>query len=116
MRKIIIRGHAKTVGTDFTEAVLYRANTLDSVLEEDCFQASIDNASMYGWDFVDSYWEPESEDPEEQYEEWLSVCTDDELGYTWEEYDSEKHDMLRIGGGSFEDDFAMQMERMNASI
>ena len=113
MRKIILRGSAKTVGTDFDEAVLFEAGTPDSVLDEACWNASIDNAAMYGWDYVDGSWEPESEDPEEQYEEWDRVCTDDDLNYYWEEYDSEKHDMLRIGGGSFEDDFALQMGRMN---
>ena len=111
-RKIILRGSAKTVGTDFAEAALFEAGTPDSVLDQACWEASVENAAMYGWEYVDGNWEPESEDPEEQYEEWDSVCTDDDLNYFWEEYNPEEHEGLRIGGGSFEDDFARQMERM----
>jgi len=109
MRKIIFTGYAKTVGTDFAQAELYPAGTSNAALDEDAFQYSLQNAEMYGWEYVgdDCIFD------EDEYENYV---TDSELGYQWEEYDPEKHDMLRIGGGSFEDDFAMQAGRMNASI
>lgn len=106
MRKIIFRGYAKTVGTDFAEAQLYSNDTPDSVIDDDCWQAAIDNAQMYGWDFVDYDFEPEDED------DWDHYCTADDIGSYWEEYDPEKHDGERCGGGSFEEDFAKQAERM----
>lgn len=111
MRKIILRGSGKTVGTDFAEAQLYPEDTPDSSLDRDCWQASIDNASCYGWEYVGSDWEPDEDEDED--EAWDSVCTDEELNYYWEEYNSEEHDGLRMGGGSFEEDFARQAEGMN---
>lgn len=105
MRKIIFTGYAKTVGTDFAVAQLYTADTPNSALDEDSFQFSLDNAQMYGWEYS-------GDDCILDDEEYDNYVTDSELGYQWEEYDAEKHDMLRIGGGSFEDDFARQLERM----
>lgn len=105
MRKIILRGSAKTVGTDFAEAALFEAGTPDSVLDQACWEAAIENAAMYGWEYS-------GDDCILEDDEYDNYVTDSELGYQWEEYDAEKHDMLRIGGGSFEDDFARQMERM----
>jgi hypothetical protein len=110
MRKIIFRGHAKTVGTDFAEAVLYTDDTPDSVLDHDCWQAAIDNAEMYGYEYVGSDFE--YEDDEEEEDVWDRQIDENELGYYWEEYDSELHDGHRMGGGSFEKDFAKQAERM----
>jgi hypothetical protein len=110
MRKIIFRGYAKTVGTDFAEAQLYPDGTPDSVIDNDCWQAAIDNAQMYGWDFVDYDFEPE--DDENGEDTWDQYCTADDIGSYWEEYNGEEHDGYRGGGGSFEEDFAFQAERM----
>ena len=105
MRKIIFTGYAKTVGTDFAQAELYEANVTNAQLDEDAFQYSLQNAEMYGWEYIggDCIYD----------DDYDNYVTDSELGYGWEEYDPEKHDMLRIGGGSFEEDFAFQMERMS---
>lgn len=107
MRKIILRGSAKTVGTDFAEAALYPEGTPDSTLDSDCWYAAIDNAAMFGWDYVTSDYVPEEdfESEDDEYQFWDSICTDDDLNYYWEEYDPAKHDCIRMGGGSFEDDF-----------
>ena len=104
MRKIIFTGYAKTVGTDFAQAELYPADTTNAQLDEDAFQYSLQNAEMYGWEYIgdDCIYD----------DDYDNYVTDSELGYQWEEYDAEKHDMLRMGGGSFEDDFAYQLERM----
>jgi hypothetical protein len=108
MRKIILRGCAKTVGTDFAEAMLYTADTPDSVLDEDCWQAAIYNAEMYGWEYTGDDWETEDEDEDV----WDHYISDSDIGCYWEEYNCEEHDGLRMGGGSFEEDFARQAERM----
>lgn len=46
----------------------------------------------------------------EEHDNWVDEAEeqglfDDGPDYWFEDYDSEKHDMLRAGGGSFEDDF-----------
>lgn len=101
MRKIIIRGSGKTVGTDFAEALLVPDNTSDEEITQYAFDTSVENAQMYGWDLVDDY----STD-EDTYE---NEVTSDELEYYWEDYDPEEHDSHRAGGGSFEYDFVLQM-------
>lgn len=102
MRKIIFRGSGKTVGTDFAEAQLVPDNITDEQLSQYAYDISVENAQMYGWDLVDDY-------SENEYEH---EVTSDDLEYYWEEYDPEEHDGLRIGGGSFEDTFALQMEQL----
>lgn len=101
MRKIILRGSAKTVGTDFAEALLVPNDTSDDKITEYCYEASVENAQMYGWDLVDDY--------SNEYE---SEVTSDDLEYYWEDYDPEEHEGLRAVGGSFEDDFSLQMEQL----
>jgi hypothetical protein len=109
MRKIILRGYAKTVGTDFAEAALFEDGTPDSVIDDAAWQAAVDNAAMYGWDFVDYDFEPEEDENGE--DQWDHYCTADDIGSYWEEYNGEEHDGHRCGG-SFEEDFARQAERM----
>lgn len=101
MRKIILRGYAKTVGTDFAEAALFDEGTPDSVIDDAAWQAAIDNAEMYGYDYI-------GEDLENE-EYWESHISENDLGYYWEEYNPKEHDMLRMGGGSFEEDFERLM-------
>lgn len=107
MRKIIFRGSAKTVGTDFAEAALYPDDTPDHILDRDCWEAAVANSEMYGWELVDDY-DYDSED-DSYYD---NYCTYDDINGYWEEYDPEEHDGHRAGGGSFEEDFARQAERM----
>lgn len=107
MRKIILRGYAKTVGTDFAEAVLFSDDATDAQIDAAAWDAAVENAQMYGWDFVGEDYEPEDED------DWENYCTADDIGGYWEEYNGKEHDGHRCGGGSFEDDFARQAERMN---
>lgn len=96
MRKIILQGAAKTVGTDFAEAVAFHDDVTEDQLDKAAWEASIENAEMYGWSYTGS---DELVDDEDDY------ISDSELDYYWEDYDPEKHDGLRIGGGSFEGDF-----------
>lgn len=107
MRKIIFRGYAKTIGTDFAHADLYPADTPDSVLDEAAWEYAVENAQSFGWDLTDDPDDIENDENDDNY------CTADEIGAYWEEYNGEKHDDERCGGGSFEEDFARQAERMN---
>jgi hypothetical protein len=81
--KVIIKGSwSNCVGTDYC----------DALGEFESLEAAKDEALDYAWD----RWEPQDED---------SGLEDDGPDYYVEEYNPEIHDMLRAGGGSFEDDF-----------
>lgn len=101
MRKIILRGYAKTVGTDFAEAALFDDDTPDCVIDEAAWHAAIANAEMYGYYYTgdDCIYDSEEDDV------WDRYISDSEMGYYWEEYNGEEHDGIRMGGGSFEEDF-----------
>lgn len=87
MRKIVLRGSAKTVGTDFAFLEEFEDDVTDTELDRAAWEASIENAQTYGWDYVtDDYYIPEDE--EDYY------ITDAELNYYWEEYEPEVHDGL----------------------
>ncbi len=85
MRKIVLRGSAKTVGTSFAELVEFPDDVTEDQLDRAAWHASIENAESYGWSYTGS---DELLDDEE-YDDYIS---DSELDYFWEEYDSEKHD------------------------
>lgn len=102
MRKVILRGYAKTVGTDFAEAAIFEEGTPDSVIDDAAWQAAIANAEMYGYDYTGDDCILE----DENYDRYI---TDSELGYYWEDYNGEDHDGHRCGGGSFEEDFERLM-------
>lgn len=106
MRKIILRGSAKTADTDFAEAQLYMLDTDERIINDDAWQAAVENAEMYGWQITE---EDCSDDDEEWYD---SYCTANEIDGWWEDYNGEEHDELRCGGGSFEEDFALLAARL----
>lgn len=79
----------------------------------DCFGLSDNEISDMAWElaiecansFGDFYSMDDAESLKES-DEWddRSFC-DEDLEYTWEEYNPEKHDMHRSGGGSFLEEF-----------
>lgn len=69
----------------------------DEEIDTMAWELSVNNAEMYG-DFIVEDDEYLDSDDQGRY------FTDSDLGYTWEDYDPEKHDMYRAGGGSFMDD------------
>jgi len=81
--RVIVRGMwAPYVGTDYCEAL----GIFDS----------LDEAEPHASDLAHDRWEPDEED---------NGIEDEGPEYWVEEYDPEKHDGYRAGGGSFEDDF-----------
>ena len=81
--RVIIRGNwAPYVGTDYCEAL----GTFDSL------DAAMDVAADRSWET----WEPDTDE---------DGIEDEGPDYWIEEYNPDKHDMLRAGGGSFEEDF-----------
>jgi hypothetical protein len=103
MRKIIVHcDNSKSAGCDCYEALLVDDATSDDEIDEIAFELACEQASHY-WDVVDPSEVDEDRDEDE-------VIYTDQIEATREEYDPEKHDMLRCGGGSFEDDFARMIE------
>lgn len=83
--KVIIRGSwSNCVGTDYCDA-LGEYPSLDNPF---CQDDAYNHAS--------NSWEPDLDD---------DGLEDDGPNYWVEEYDPSVHDMLKSGGGSFEDDF-----------
>ncbi len=86
--RVIIRGNwAPCVGTDYCDALgIY-----------DSLEAAAQDADDHAWE---TWEDDDNTDPETgEYE-------GEGPDYWTEEYDSEKHDMHKSGGGSFEDEFA----------
>lgn len=92
MIKVVILGSwASYVGTDYCDALGIYPD----------LKAAREDAKDYAW----NRWEPDEQEDEEG--NWTYSIEDDEgPDYFIEEYDPEKHDMLKAGGGTFEDEFA----------
>lgn len=99
MIKIILFASGPTVGTDATTVELFPDDCTEKDFNDACFQFSIDNAEMYGYDVSDGSYIEDGEESE-------MTCDTADLDYSWAYYDPEQHDILRAGGGSFADDFA----------
>jgi len=87
MRKIVLMGSAKTMGTDFAQLEEFPDDVTDDQLDKAAWEASIENAEMYGWSYTGS----DELLGDEEYDDFIS---DSELNYYWEDYDPEKHDRL----------------------
>lgn len=96
MRKIVIQMNAGYAGTDSAEFVLVPNDMTDEELSDYAYQCGLAHAEMYG-----VY--PEADRPddfdEEEADSWSSYSYSDNIEGWWEEYDPEKHDGLRVGGG-----------------
>lgn len=86
MRKIIAYCPGPTVGCDTYEAFSYPDDYTDEEISKDLFSWAAEHYERYGYDEDEEYFEFE-------------------IDYSFEDYDPEKHDGLRAGGGSFEDAF-----------
>lgn len=81
MRKIVLRGSAGIVGTDYCE--LYEAdNETDEELSDIAWETAVNWAQSYGVE--------EGEEDEEGYENFQNID-----GW-WEEYNPEEHDGLIV--------------------
>ena len=104
MRKLIVHADtSKSIGCD-----AYIALGVDDDASEDEINSMANEIAMEHiggyFDIVD----PNDVEDSDEYDEYDdSVCMLDEVESCWEDYDAEKHDMLRSGGGSFEEDFAI---------
>lgn len=73
----------------------------DEELDYMVWEMAVEQAEVYGSFYLEGEG-PSDEDIEDGLGDYF---TDSDLDYRWELYDSEKHDQLRAGGGSFMDEF-----------
>lgn len=104
MRKIIVHcDNSKALGCDSHEALLVEDTATDEEIDEIAFDMACEHASSY-WSIVD-----DSDDINEDYETYDDYIFVEQIDASWEDYDAEKHDMLKAGGGSFADDFEQEL-------
>ena len=87
MRKLIVHLMTGYCGEDAHEALEIGDDYTTQEIDDICWNLAIQNAESYG----------HGDDGDDEFSE--------RIEYIWEDYDPEKHDMLRSGGGSFEEDF-----------
>jgi hypothetical protein len=95
MRKLIAHLVTGYVGSDARVAVTFDDDTPESVISDELYDMAVQHAESYG-----IYPYPVEELDEEDEDDYT-----DSIEAYYEEYDPEKHDCLRAGGGSFESDF-----------
>lgn len=95
MRKLIAHFYTGFCGSDARVAVTFEDGVSDEEISEDLYWMAVQHAESYG-----IYPYPECEEDMDEDTEYTSS-----IEASWEEYDPEKHDRYRAGGGSFESDF-----------
>lgn len=113
MRKLIAHLETGFCGSDTYEALLVEDTTTEDEINSIVYEMAKNNAEGFG---IYPTWEYQEQvdqgllSPEE-----LDAMEDngdlsDDIGGSYEDYVPEKHDMLRSGGGSFEEDFEEDSE------
>jgi hypothetical protein len=100
MKRYIVTLETGYAGMDAHEALLMPDDHTEEKLQDIIWGMAVDHASGYGVEVEDS----DSFDPEDNEYSGENVAGFAEL------YDPKKHDGLRSGGGSFEEDFEAQMK------
>ncbi len=91
-------------GMDTVIAMGVPDDATQEYIDDEAWMLAVDNADSFGYyPMPDEYDDGEDEDATYS-EEGSDHYVDSIEGYA-EDYDPEKHDGLRPGGGSFEDDF-----------
>jgi hypothetical protein len=90
-RKIVIGMDAGMAGTDSLSFWIVPESMTDGELSDMAWQCAKDHAEMYGVYPRDEYVDTEDYDDD-------SESYSDNIEGWWEPYDSEKHDMHRVGG------------------
>jgi hypothetical protein len=95
MLKVYLEGSCG-VGMTLNDVVEVEDDVLAEALERMAWELAVDCANTYG-SYISSEIDLEDDDDEN------GLFYDDQLDYRWELYDPEKHDMLKPGGGSWND-------------
>lgn len=99
MRKLIVFSSVGMCGMDGVDALLVPDDWTEEQIGDEVWQMALKNAEMFGYYPEED--RPEDMDDDDDEAEYYVSSID---GY-YEEYDPEKHDIHRSGGGSFEEDF-----------
>jgi len=103
MRKMIVHLSVGFAGMDGTEALLVEDDATEEEIAQEVWHMAVDHAERYG------YYPAELYNEDEEDADWNSDSYSDNIDGWAEDYDPERHDMKRAGGGSFERDFAALM-------
>ena len=97
MKHYIVKLTTGYCGMDAHDILSMEDDATQDEIDQECWYMAVAHAENYGIYPAEDY----SDGEEEMDEESLS---DNIEGYSLGEYDPEKHDMYRSGGGSFQDD------------
>lgn len=92
-KKMVLLLDGGIVGTNTAEFYLVHKDTSQEDLDADGWQLAVDWAANFG--VYPECDRPEDEDDEDD-ENYDSGEYSDDICYTWEEYNPDKHDMLRV--------------------
>jgi hypothetical protein len=98
MRNLIVHLSTGYCGMDAYDVLAVPEDLTDRQIDEEVWMMACQHAENYGYPEADF---EDEEVSEEEYHEWMSNHVD----YWWEDYEPERHDMYRSGGGSFSEDF-----------
>ena len=99
MRKMVVHCSTNQVGTDCVYPLLVQDSATETEIDDRAWQIAVEHAASYGIYYNGDL--DEEDIPEGDEDSYTGAIE----GFA-EDYDPEKHDMLRQGGGSFEEDFA----------
>lgn len=105
MRKMIVHLSVGFAGMDGYEALLVEDDATEEEIAQEAWYMALDHAERYGYYPTDDY----REDDEDEDDPWNRDSYSDNIDGCAEDYDPDRHDMHRAGGGSFELDFAGMM-------
>jgi len=105
MRKMIVHLSVGFAGMDGYEALLVEDDATEEEIAQEAWHMALDHAERYGYYPTDDY----SEDDEDGDDPWNRDSYSHNIEGCAEDYDPDRHDMKRAGGGSFELDFAALM-------
>lgn len=100
MKCVIVKCSGPTVGMDCTDIL--------GVYPDDMPSAQIlSEARDYAIEHVSSYMTVMEDEPDEEdgYSYLSDYCYEEDIDYTFEDYNPEIHDMHKAGGGSFKEGF-----------
>jgi hypothetical protein len=99
MRKLIVYLSTGYCGMDEYTYLEVPEDWTDRQIDDETWAMACEHAESYG--YPDRDFEEQEDEADWDYDEWYS----NHVNAEWEDYDPEKHDMYRGGGGSFSEDF-----------
>lgn len=110
MRKIIAKLDLDWAGCEAYEPLVFDDDYPEGMIDDVVFAEAVRHAEMYTTVYSPQEFDDLSEEEYAEIEKEGNYLTTEQVYYEWEDYVPEKHDDLRAGGGSFQEDFDALME------